>query len=182
MLKRCWSICLLFCLIPSAWALELKSNEIKNGQSLKLEQVFNGIGCEGGNQSPSLSWSDIPKDTQSFAITAYDPDAPTGSGWWHWVVFNIPSKTKSLPAGAGDPNAHLMPKGAIQSRTDFGKPGYGGACPPVKHGVHRYQFTIYALDIESLPLDSNASAAMVGFMVGKHKLASATIEALYERN
>jgi len=95
-----------------------------------FEEIANVFGCEGGNISPSLSWSGAPADTKSFAITVYDPDAPTGSGFWHWVVFNIPSSTTSIPKDAGNEKKKLMPKGVIQSRTDFGTDGYGGPCPP----------------------------------------------------
>ena len=114
-------------------------------------------------------------------MTVYDPDAPTGSGWWHWVVFNIPAHIRQLPKNAGNPTAGLMPKGSVQSRTDFNKPGFGGACPPVGHGVHRYRFTVYALDVPTLDLDANTPAAHVGYKINFHKLAEASIEATYSR-
>lgn len=162
----------------SAQAFELTSADIKANKLLKMQQVFNGFGCKGQNQSPQLSWSNPPKGTKSFAIMAYDPDAPTGSGWWHWVAFNIPATTNNLPANASQ-NGLKSP--VVQSRTDFGSYGYGGACPPPKHGPHRYQFTVFALDIAKIPLDKDASAAMAGFMIRQHRLDSATIEAIYER-
>ena len=119
--------------VMAADKFSLTSSTIKNGATLTMDQVFKGFGCEGKNISPALAWSGAPKDTKSFAVTVYDPDAPTGSGWWHWVMFNIPADVTTLDAEAG--NITLMPtkapKNAIQSRTDFGAPGFGGACPPV---------------------------------------------------
>jgi hypothetical protein len=160
---------------------KVTSPDIKDGRSLSIEQVFNGFGCTGKNVSPALNWAGAPKGTKSFAITVYDPDAPTGSGWWHWVVFNIPANVRALPKNAGNPAVGLAPKDSVQVRTDFGKPGFGGACPPVGHGVHRYQFTVYALDVSKLDLDNNATPALVGFMINAHKLAEARIEAVYSR-
>lgn len=162
----------------STQAFELTSTDIKANNMLNMQQVFNGFGCKGQNRSPQLSWSNPPKGTKSFAITAYDPDAPTGSGWWHWVAFNIPATTNHLPTNASQ---EAIKSPVVQSRTDFGSYGYGGACPPPKHGPHRYQFTVFALKVESIPLDKDASAAMVGFMIRQHMLGSATIEAIYER-
>ena len=127
---------------------------------------------------PALDRS--PAGTKGFALTVYDPDAPTGSGWWHWVVFNIPAAVNRLPEGAGSKGGHL-PDGAVQSRTDFGAPGYGGACPPEGHGNHRYIFTVHALDVEKLDLPPESSAAMVGFMVNAHTLGKASFTAVYGR-
>jgi hypothetical protein len=129
------------------------------------------------NVSPALSWSGAPAGTKSFALNIYDPDAPTGSGWWHWVVFNIPPATTSLPKGAGDVKKKLMPKGAIQSRTDFGADGYGGPCPPAGDKPHHYQITVFAVDVDKLPDANNdtASAALVGFDLHFHTLAKATL-------
>ena len=148
---------------------------------LKNEQVLNGFGCSGENISPELYWSDAPAKTKSSAVTVYDPDAPTGSGWWHWVVFNIPASVSSLAANSGNAQSHLLPSGSIQSRTDFGNTGYGGACPPAEDGVHHYQFTIWALDVDTLALDENASAAMVGFFLHQHQLGRAVLTATYDR-
>src|SRR5262245_38717869 len=103
------------------------TSSLKPGANIPEANVFNGFGCSGKNDSPALDWSGAPKDTKSFALTVYDPDAPTGSGWWHWVVFNIPASITHLDAGA---SAGALPAGAVQSQTDFGKPGYGGPCPP----------------------------------------------------
>jgi phosphatidylethanolamine-binding protein (PEBP) family uncharacterized protein len=108
----------------------LTSADLHAGRSIASAQVFSGMGCDGQNQSPQLSWTGAPRDTKSFAITMYDPDAPTGSGWWHWVVFNIPADVTSLPTGAGSSSRNLLPPGAALGNTDFGTPGYGGPCPP----------------------------------------------------
>ena len=126
----------------NAQSMTLTSSDIKEGSTIANEQVFKGFGCTGGNASPALSWNGAPSGAKSFAVTMYDPDAPTGSGWWHWVVFNIPPNVTSLPKGAGDVKKRLMPKGAVQSRTDFGSDGYGGPCPPPGDKPHRYQITV----------------------------------------
>jgi Raf kinase inhibitor-like YbhB/YbcL family protein len=153
----------------------------KPGATIADEQVFNSFGCTGKNISPALNWAGAPKGTKSFALSVYDPDAPTGSGFWHWVVFNIPADVTSLPKGAGDPKSDAAPKGAVQSRTDFGVPGYGGPCPPKGDKAHHYRFTIFAVDTEKLDADENASAAFVGFNLHFHTLAKATLTGLWGR-
>ena len=165
----------------AANAFTLESAEVKPGATIANAQVFKGFGCTGGNVSPSLTWKGAPAGTKSFAITVYDPDAPTGSGWWHWVVFNLPADAKSLPAGAGDPAAGTMPAVAVQSRTDFGTPGYGGPCPPQGDKPHRYVFTVYALKADKLDADSNASGALIGFMIHANMIGKATFTAKYGR-
>ncbi len=175
---------LLLCAGPAgAQSLTLSSPDIKEGATIANEQVFKGFGCTGNNVSPALSWSGAPAGTKSFAVTVYDPDAPTGSGWWHWVVFNLPATATSLPKGAGDPKKHLMPKGAVQSRTDFGSDGYGGPCPPPGDKPHHYQITVFAVDVDKLPdaKDHSASAALVGFDLHFHTLGKATLTGLYGR-
>lgn len=157
----------------------LTSNDIA-GQ-LTNKEVYSGFGCSGQNISPRLSWANAPQGTKSFAITVYDPDAPTGSGWWHWVIFNIPESVQSLAADAGSLEKGLAPGGSIQSMTDYGKPGFGGACPPEGDASHRYIFTVYALGIEKLPLDATASPALVGFYLNHNALAKASIIAYYGR-
>jgi Raf kinase inhibitor-like YbhB/YbcL family protein len=161
----------------------LSSPTVKDGATLTLDQVFKGFGCEGKNISPALEWKGAPKDTKSFAVTVYDPDAPTGSGWWHWVMFNIPADVTKLDADAGNPAAGKAPKNAVQSRTDFGGPGFGGACPPEgsKKKPHRYIFTVYALKVDKLDLDANASGALVGYMINANKLGKASFTARYGR-
>ncbi|MBP7155897.1 MAG: YbhB/YbcL family Raf kinase inhibitor-like protein [Flavobacteriales bacterium] len=151
------------------------------GGQATLQEVFNGMGCSGKNLSPALSWTNAPEGTKSFAITLYDPDAPTGSGWWHWVVFDIPATTKELPMGVGTPKQGVLPVGAVQSMTDFGAPGYGGPCPPIGHGLHTYTLTVHALDVEKLGLDQTATAPMVGFNLSMHTLGKATLVFYYER-
>ena len=161
--------------------MTLSSPQISAGGKIADEQVFNNFGCTGGNVSPELNWSGAPEGTKSFAVMAFDPDAPTGSGWWHWVVFNIPASVTSLASGAGDISAGKMPQGVVQSRTDFGEPGYGGPCPPEGHGLHRYQFTVFALSVEKLPLEADAPAAMVGFYINANLLGKAMLEGKYGR-
>ncbi|HET7412315.1 MAG TPA: YbhB/YbcL family Raf kinase inhibitor-like protein, partial [Pararhizobium sp.] len=161
----------------SAYALELKSPAFSNGDTLPKAQVFEGMGCNGGKTSPALSWSGAPKGTKSFALTLYDPDAPTGSGWWHWVVVNIPPNVTKLAKGAS--NGH-MPKGAVQARNDYGMSKFGGACPPPGK-PHHYIFTIYALDTAKLPVKPSASGAMAGFNIHAHIIDKATLTAMYGR-
>ena len=153
----------------------LKSSELK-GQ-LTNKQVFSGFGCTGENISPELSWENAPKNTKSFAITVYDPDAPTGSGWWHWVVFDILKNKTNLSSGFGN----IDSKDAIQSVTDYGKSGFGGACPPLGDKPRRYIFTVHALDVETLGLDKNATPALVGFMLNSHTLAKSSLISYYGR-
>jgi Raf kinase inhibitor-like YbhB/YbcL family protein len=163
----------------AANALTLTSPDIKPGAKLADEQVFNSFGCTGKNISPTLNWSGAPKGTKSFALNVYDPDAPTGSGFWHWVIFNIPADVSSLAKDAGDPKGAAAPKGVIQGRTDFGSAGYSGPCPPKGDKPHHYQFTIYALDVDKLDADENASAAVVGFNLHFHTLAKATLTGVF---
>jgi Raf kinase inhibitor-like YbhB/YbcL family protein len=146
---------------------------------ITLQHVYNGMGCSGQNISPALQWYNPPAGTRSFAVTAYDPDAPTGSGWWHWVMYNIPAGTTALPAGAG--NGRNAPRGSAQGQTDFGTKGYGGPCPPVGDKPHHYQFTVFALKVDRLDLPGNATAAMVGFNLNANKLGTARVNALYGR-
>ena len=157
----------------------LKSDDLK-GQ-LTEEQVFSGFGCTGKNISPSLKLINAPHDTKSFAVTVYDPDAPTGSGWWHWVIVNIPSNTYELKKDAGNPQKGLAPKGSVQSLTDYGKAGFGGACPPVGDKPHRYIFTVYALNTPALDVDEKTSPALVGFMLNQHAIAKASLISYYNR-
>jgi hypothetical protein len=158
----------------------LSSPDLAEGKTIAAAQVFNGFGCSGGNISPALSWSNPPAGTRSFALLVHDPDAPTGSGWWHWVVYNIPANTAALPAGAGDPKRSLMPKGAVQGRTDYGSVGYGGPCPP-PGSPHHYNFTLYALKVPKLEVPEGASAALIAFNVRAHALAEAQLTGLYGR-
>jgi Raf kinase inhibitor-like YbhB/YbcL family protein len=167
--------------MQSGLALELQSSDISNQVRMKKQQEYTGYGCDGGNKSPALHWKDVPSGTKSFALTVHDPDAPRKGGWWHWVVFNIPRDTRTLEENAGDPASGLMPEQAIQSKTDFGKSGYGGPCPPEGHGTHHYPFTLYALDVEKLSLDKNASPTQVFELIKEHALADSRITGLYSR-
>lgn len=157
--------------------MRVYSQDFNDGDKMPEKHVFNGMGYQGENVSPHLAWEDAPQGTKSFVVTCYDPDAPTGSGWWHWVVANIPASTTSLPQGAGS-GVVSLPAGAIQTRTDFGQAGYGGAAPP-KGESHRYIFSVHALDVDKLEVDEGASGAMVGFNVHFHALASASITVMY---
>ncbi len=157
----------------------LKSNNL-GGQSTKKEE-FNGFGCSGENQSPQLSWENAPKGTKSFAVTMYDPDAPTGSGFWHWVVFDIPSEVHELVSGAGKVNSNLLPKNTIQSVTDYGIKGFGGPCPPEGHGFHRYIITVYALKVDKLNLNEDTNPAVVGFYLWQNAISKASIISYYKR-
>jgi len=150
------------------------------GQAIKAQE-FNGFGCTGKNESPQLSWENAPEGTKSFAITMYDPDAPTGSGWWHWLVFDIPADVTELVSNAGNVALNLAPEGAIQSVTDYGKTGYGGPCPPEGHGLHQYIITVHALKTDKLGLDANTNAAVVGYYLGNNTLAKASVVAYYQR-
>jgi Raf kinase inhibitor-like YbhB/YbcL family protein len=135
-------------------AFELTSKDIEHNRRLPDAQVLNAMGYNGTNQSPHLAWKDAPEGTRSFVVTCYDPDAPTGSGWWHWVIANIPENVSELPTGAGSTGGPL-PGGALQTRTDFGSPGYGGAAPPPGRD-HRYIFTVHALKVDKLDVGADA--------------------------
>jgi Raf kinase inhibitor-like YbhB/YbcL family protein len=159
----------------------LTSPDIQPGKTIPMAHVFKGMNCTGENISPALSWSGAPAGTKSYALTVYDPDAPTGSGWWHWVVYDIPANVTSLPAGAGDPGKHLMPKGAVQGNTDFGSAGYGGPCPPVGDKPHHYHFTVFALDVDKMDIPAGVTAANVGFNIHFHTLGKAEFVGLFGR-
>lgn len=150
------------------------------GEFTKLQE-FNGFGCSGDNQSPYLHWKNIPENTKSFAVTMYDPDAPTVSGFWHWVVFDIPANINELKTNAGNLALNLTPQGAIQSVTDYGIKGFGGPCPPEGHGFHQYIITVHALKTEKLGLDENTNPAIVGFNLWANTLAKASIIVYYKR-
>lgn len=160
--------------------MSLTSPDVPSKGTVPDEQVFSGFGCTGKNISPALMWKGAPKGTKSFALTVYDPDAPTGSGFWHWLVVNIPASTNSLPKDAGDAKANLLPAGALQTRTDFGAPGYGGPCPPKGDKPHHYWFTIFATDVDKFDgVTADASGAFVGFNLHFHTLAKAKFVATY---
>lgn len=164
-----------------AGQFKLFSKDINDGVLMPKAQEFTGFGCNGANFSPQLSWTGAPVGTKSFALTVYDPDAPTGSGWWHWQIVNIDSATTELVRGAGDITKNIAPQHSLQIESDYGSQGFGGACPPKGDKAHRYQFTIYALSVEKLTVSSTSSGALVGYMIKSNALDSATIQALYKR-
>ncbi|MHB8353570.1 MAG: YbhB/YbcL family Raf kinase inhibitor-like protein [Burkholderiales bacterium] len=168
--------------LAHAAGFTLSSSEIKADGTIPRSFEFNGFGCSGENKSPALKWSGAPKDTKSFAVTMYDPDAPTGSGWWHWVVINIPASTTELVAGAGVVNSTTLPKGAVQGRTDFGVAAWGGTCPPLGDKPHRYIFTVYALKTDKLDVPADATAALTGYMIHANALGKASFTAKYGRS
>jgi len=184
-MNRIISTALLFNLLllvsnfAHAEGFSLSSPDV-NGQ-LSNTHILNGFGCSGENISPKLSWKNAPKDTKSFALTAYDPDAPTGSGWWHWVIFDIPLNVNSLERNAGNVKVPVAPKGSVQSTTSFGQTGFGGACPPQGDSPHQYIFTVYALKVDKLGLDSKATPAMVGFYLNNNMLAKSSVISYYGR-
>jgi Raf kinase inhibitor-like YbhB/YbcL family protein len=164
---------------PQALRFHLTSPDVKADATVPSAHVYSG--CDGQNVSPALEWHNPPSGTRSLAVTLYDPDAPTGSGWWHWVVFDIPVTATGLPRGAGNPGSGSLPGGAIQSRNDYGEVGYGGPCPPPGDKPHRYVFTLYALKTGHIDLKPDSSCAMVGFIVNANKLGEASFTATYGR-
>ncbi|CAA6803486.1 MAG: Phospholipid-binding protein [uncultured Sulfurovum sp.] len=156
----------------------LESKDLK-GQISKVQE-FNSFGCSGENKSPELHWENAPKGTKSFAITVYDPDAPTGSGWWHWLVVNIPVTTNAIATDASAKK--MLPKGSVETLTDYGSAGFGGACPPKGDKAHAYVFTIHALDVEKLNLTAKSDSALVGYMINKHVIQKASMVSYYQRS
>lgn len=161
--------------------LSLTSPSFPDGGSIAMRHVFGGFGCTGGNVSPGFAWSGAPEGTKSFALTCYDPDAPTGSGWWHWTVFNIPADATAIAEGASHPGKSGLPAGAVEGRTDFGAPGYGGPCPPEGDTPHRYIFTLHALKEESLPLNADSPGAQVGYYLHFATIEKVSLTAHYGR-
>jgi len=170
---------LITCASVQAEGFVLTSPDIK-GQ-LSNKEVFSGFGCKGENISPELNWQNVPEGTKSFAVTMYDPDAPTGSGWWHWQVYDISANVTGLKSNAGNLAAAIAPKGSIQNPTDFGAAGYGGPCPPAGAASHQYIFTVHALKVESLGLKADATPALVGFYLGFNTIAKASLIGYYGR-
>ncbi|MDR1994259.1 YbhB/YbcL family Raf kinase inhibitor-like protein [Azonexus sp.] len=173
-MKRTMCVCFLALGvgIANAGDFKLASEAFASGK-LASAQYANSFGCSGGNISPDLSWSNPPAGTKSYVVTLYDPDAPTGSGWWHWVVANLPATTAGLPAGV---SAAQLPAGAREINTDTGTPGFIGACPPAGE-EHRYILTVYALNVERLDLPPNATPAMLGFTIRNAILDRASLTA-----
>ncbi|OMH38891.1 YbhB/YbcL family Raf kinase inhibitor-like protein [Motiliproteus sp. MSK22-1] len=161
-------------------AFELNSSDISEGSTMPKAMEFAGFGCSGNNQSPALKWTNPPAGTKSFAITAYDPDAPTGSGWWHWLVTDIPANVTQLKRGAGSKEGKL-PVASRSFSNDYGTMEFGGACPPEGDGMHRYQFTIWALGVDKLSVPDNASSALVGYMLNANAIEKTRLTATYHR-
>ncbi|MCH2546248.1 MAG: YbhB/YbcL family Raf kinase inhibitor-like protein [Alphaproteobacteria bacterium] len=157
---------------------KVSSPDYNADEPIAALHLFNGFGCEGENISPALSWHGAPIETKSYAVTIYDPDAPTGSGWWHWVVYNIPANVTSLEMAASSTG---LPEGAVQVRNDYSEHAYGGPCPPVGDEPHRYIVTVHALNAEVLKAPKDASPALVGFMLNEHGIAKTELTAKYGR-
>jgi len=170
---------LLFGAALGAATFELTSADVSEGATLSKAQVYSGFGCTGDNLSPALNWTGAPAGTRSFALTVYDPDAPTGAGWWHWIVYDLPPGTNSLPRGIG--HAAALPAGAVEARNDFAARNFGGACPPPGDKPHRYIFTIHALKVGKLGLPLDAGAALVGSAIHANQIGKASITARYGR-
>ncbi len=163
--------------------MKLTSTNFEDGDYLSMDHVLStdyGFGCDGANRSPQLAWSGAPPGTKSFALTCYDPDAPTGSGFWHWAVANIPANVTELPLDAGQPAGGGLPSGAVQMRNDTGQPGYAGPCPPQGDHPHRYLFTVFAVKEESLPVTADTSCAVVGFQLHFNTLDKAELMGLFK--
>ncbi|KRF09080.1 hypothetical protein ASH00_05330 [Arthrobacter sp. Soil782] len=167
--------------LPEVPSFELTSSDIADYQPLDALQASGRMGAGGHDVSPQLSWSGFPEGTRSFAVTVYDPDAPTASGFWHWAVFNIPVGTTSLPAGAGTEDGAGLPEGAVQLKNDGGFPGFVGAAPPAGHGLHHYHVVVHAVDVEQLDISAEASNAYLGFNLFSHTLGRARIVGTYEQ-
>lgn len=184
-LKKIITIGFLFplsCAVQASSVFTLLSPEIKQGhfEDTHLSSAAFGLGCSGGGHSPALKWENVPAGTQSFTLEIFDKDAPTGHGWVHWDVVNIPAKSRALAAGITPDNKGL-PSPAIQTRTDFGTPGYGGPCPPAGQ-THRYEITLKALKVAVLPdVTANATPALVGYIANMNTLATARLEVIQSR-
>ncbi|MCU1586343.1 MAG: hypothetical protein JWM49_2899 [Microbacteriaceae bacterium] len=158
----------------------LTSTDVADGQELPTAQVSGIFGAGGSDTSPQLSWSGFPEDTKSFAITVYDPSAPTGSGFWHWAVADIPVSTTELPSGAGDDSGSALPASAFQLANDASLRRFLGAAPPAGHGKHSYYIAVHAVDVESLGIDHGSTPAFLGFNLSGHTLARAVVAPWWE--
>jgi Raf kinase inhibitor-like YbhB/YbcL family protein len=166
--------------LPEVPSFTVTSSDMADGQPLSLPQVSGVFGAGGEDISPQLAWSGFPAETRSFAVPCFDPDAPTGSGFWHWAVADIPADVTDLPTGAGSPDSADLPAAAITLRGDAGAARYIGAAPPAGHGAHRYVFAVHAVDVDMLGIDADATPALLGFNLFSHTLARAVIVPTYE--
>jgi Raf kinase inhibitor-like YbhB/YbcL family protein len=168
--------------LPQVAEFTVTSSDAAEGKTLSEPQLSGAFGVPGGEDvSPQLSWSGAPEGTQSYVVTCYDPDAPTGSGFWHWAVADIPASVTELPTGAGTPGGGDLPDGAVTLPNDGGMRGYIGAAPPPGHGEHRYYFAVHAVDVPSLELPEGASPAFLGFNLFSHTLGRAVLQAVFQR-
>ena len=168
--------------LPQLPSFTLTSSDVRDGQPLATAQVSGMMGAGGSDTSPQLSWSGFPENTKSFAITIYDPDAPTASGFWHWAIADVPVSITSLASGAGSADGADLPAGALRVANDAGTLGYVGAAPPAGHGNHHYYIAVHAVDVESLGLPEGASPAYLGFNLFMHSVARAVIVGTYEQS
>ena len=167
-----------YSLLPKVGSFSLTSDDVADGEPLALPFVGDGAEPKAGNRSPQLSWSGFPAETLSFVVTCYDPDAPTPSGFWHWVVVDLPASITSLSQGSGNAGGHL-PAPAFHLRNDLGQAAYAGAAPPPGDQVHRYFFVVHAVDVEALGVDATSSPAVASFMLAFHTLARAQLVATF---
>jgi Raf kinase inhibitor-like YbhB/YbcL family protein len=158
-------------LLPQVGAFMLASDDVRDSQPMDPEFAHPSVG--GRNLSPELHWSGFPEETGSFVVTCFDPDAPTGSGFWHWVLVDLPSNLTELPRGAGAGSG--LPQGAFHVRNDYSERSYGGPAPPAGDRAHRYFFAVHAVEAEKLEVTEDVSPAVVGFNLTFHVLARAVI-------
>jgi Raf kinase inhibitor-like YbhB/YbcL family protein len=163
--------------LPDVPSFEVRSDDVAQDRTLGKPQVSGVFGAGGEDRSPHLAWSGAPEGTQSYAVTMYDPDAPTASGFWHWALFNIPADVTELASGASSDN---LPEGAVELKNDGGTRGYIGAAPPPGHGPHHYYVVVHAVDVPTLDIPAEASPAFLGFNLFGHTLARATVVPVYE--